>query len=338
MKAKSYRVFTLSVLAVTASLFFDVLPAAAASQSIPLAPYTACPSVGKSPSCEALIVIAPDSSIAIYKDSAIGPYDGVEDTLIGVWNQSASSIKAITVNGPNTGLGQLDGDGLCTFSVPGCPFGPTGYEGPNTAIKTLASRPDSAEIDFPAGLAPGAQTYFSLEGELSLADLTVHQGPLAVTGTFGGSWAAPNLYYSYGGAHRYLGNVSQAGVNWSNTGTKLHISSWPGVPFRVHIAVSDVVSSDTFWAVTGFASNGAIPECTACDYTLNTVTFIRGTVDPLKDFMRTKVATHEFGHAVSLRHPKDVGLTQTKSIMNQGILSYNVPQAYDIGLIKAVYP
>jgi hypothetical protein len=285
-----------------------------------------------------LLVVESDGSITVYKDSSVGPYDGIEDTLVGVWNQSATTINALTVNGPNTDLGGLDGDGICTYPLAGCPFGPTGYEGPNTAIKTDPARPDSAEIDFPAGFASGASTYFSLEDELSLADLTVRQGPLAVTGTFGGYWTTTNLFYSYGGGHRYLGNVTQGGANWSKAGTKIRISQWPGVPNAVHIAVSDVTTNDTFWAITGFAGNGSIRECVACPYTRNTITFIRPTVDPLKDFMRTKVATHEFGHAISLRHPRDINLNNTRSIMNQGMLSYNTPQPYDVGLVKAVYP
>jgi hypothetical protein len=314
------------------------MAAPASAATIPVAPYPECPAVGAAPTCDILLVVNNDGSVTVYKDDSVGPYDGSDDTIVGIWNQSSSTVNAVTVNGPPTGLGELDGDGICTYSLAGCPFGPTGYEGPDTAIKTSPSQPDSAEIDFTKGLAPNATAYFSLEGALTLADLTVRQGPLAVTGTFGGYWANPNIYFNYGGGHRYLGNVSQGAANWTNAGTKIHITQWPGVPYAVHISVSDVTTSDTFWAVTGFAANGSIPNCVACVYSQNTITFIRPTVDQLKDFMRTKVATHEFGHAISLRHPRDVGLTSTRSIMNQGILSYNTPQAYDIGLVKAVYP
>jgi hypothetical protein len=328
------------MIAVLALVFTGMTALAASANAvlIPVAPYNYCPSVGSSPSCEILLVIYPDQSITVYQDSSVGPYDGIEDTLVGVWNQSSSSVEAITVNGRNTGLGQLDGDGLCAFAVSGCPFGPTGYEGPNTAIKTSPSRPDSAEIDFPSGLAPGATTYFSLEGQLNVADLTVRQGPLAITGTFGGYWPNPNLYYYYGGAHRYLGNVYQGAANWTNAGTRIHISSWPGVPAPVHIAISDAATGDTFWAITHWASSGTVHDCSACVYTQNSITFIRGTMDPLGDFMRTKVATHEFGHAIGLRHPLEVGLTNTRSVMNQHNLPYNTPQPYDVGLVKELYP
>lgn len=336
------RNINLACLGAMAAFPLICAPALAAA---PPTPFTACPRVGSSASCGVLVVISPDrgvvnggASLDVYSDTSVGPYDAIEDTLVGVVNNSSQSVDAITVNGPGTGLGGLDSDGLCTFAVAGCPFGPTGYEGPNTAIKVDPARPDSAEIDFPSGLAPGAHTYFSLEGGLSLANLTARQGPLQVTGTFGGYWPSTDLYYSYGGAHRYLGNVFQGAQNWTNAGTKIKISAWPRIPYRVHIVVSDASTPDKFWAVTHWATNGTVAECASCVYTQNTITFIRGTVDPLSDFMRTKVATHEFGHAISLRHPLSVGLSNTKSIMNQGILAYNTPQPYDVGLVKAVYP
>ena len=112
-------------------------------------------------------------------DPAVGPYDGADDTLVGAQNESSGVVPAITVTGPGTGLSLFDGDGLCSYGVSGCPFGPTGYEGPGTSFVTEPSLPDSAEIDFAgAGLAPGHGAYFSLEGALTSAALTAHQGPL----------------------------------------------------------------------------------------------------------------------------------------------------------------
>jgi hypothetical protein len=143
-------------------------------------------------------VINADRTVSVYHDPGVGPYDGGDDTLVGVQNDSPAPVDAITVTGPGTGLGGLDGDGLCTFGVTGCPFGlvgcpspSTGYEGPGTCIVTDPSQPDSAEIDFPqAGLQPGSPTFFSLEGALTNAVLTAKQGhiggmTLAKTLTFG---------------------------------------------------------------------------------------------------------------------------------------------------------
>lgn len=112
-------------------------------------------------------------------DPSVGPYDGADDTLVGVVNNSRSSVPAITVTGKGTGLSLLDGDGLCTFVSGGCPYGPTGYEGPGTTLVTNPALPDSAEVDFSGtGLARGASTYFSLEGDLTAAQVVAVRGAL----------------------------------------------------------------------------------------------------------------------------------------------------------------
>lgn len=166
---------------ITGALFLPLIPAAATAQAAaaPAPPFKECPAVGQDTSCQLLLVVNPDDTITVLGDPALGPYDGSDDTLIGIVNNSKAAVPAITVTGPGSGLAGLDGDGLCTYSVAGCPFGPTGYEGPGTSVKTDSSFPDSAEIDFAAaGLAAGASTYFSLEGALTAATITSRPGTL----------------------------------------------------------------------------------------------------------------------------------------------------------------
>ena len=165
---------------VAAALSMPLIPATAqAAASTQAAPFTQCPAVGQDPSCQLLLVVNANNSITVLGDPALGPYDGSDDTLIGIVNNSAAAVPAITVTGSGSGLANLDGDGLCTYAVTGCPFGPTGYEGPGTSIKTDPSPPDSAEIDFAgAGLAPGKSAYFSLEGALTAAKITSRTGTL----------------------------------------------------------------------------------------------------------------------------------------------------------------
>lgn len=154
---------------------------ASASNTAP--PFSECPQVGESPSCEILLIVNPDNTVSVVSDPAVGPYDGGDDTLVGIINNSSSAVDAVTVTGDGTGLGGLDGDGLCTYGVSGCPFGSTGYEGPNTKIVTDSTNLDSAEIDFTGGLAPKATAYFSLEGALNSAELTARKGHLDATQT-----------------------------------------------------------------------------------------------------------------------------------------------------------
>jgi hypothetical protein len=120
-------------------------------------------------------------------DPSVGPFDGGDDTLAGIVNNSARSVAAVTVSGPGSDLSGFDGDGICSGSYgtwngsAGCPYGSTGYEGPGTSFVVDPSLPDSAEVDFTAGLAPGKSAYFSLEGALVSAQLTAREGHLGFT-------------------------------------------------------------------------------------------------------------------------------------------------------------
>jgi hypothetical protein len=90
------------------------------------------------------------------------PYDLVEDQLVGIQNNFHSPICSITLSS-NTGLFGFDGDGLCTVTPQpsGCPFGPTGYEGPGTSFDVVDS--NNGTIIFTPCLAPGTSAFFSLE-------------------------------------------------------------------------------------------------------------------------------------------------------------------------------
>jgi hypothetical protein len=156
----------------------------AAAGAVPLPPFTQCPAVGASPSCQVLLVVNPDGTVSVYSDPDVGDYDGGDDTLVGIWNMSGKAVDAVTVTGPGSDLAGFDGDGLCTYGIAGCPFGPTGYEGPGTSFVTnTPADPDTAEVDFTGGLADGASTYFSLEGTLTSAVLTARQGHLGLSFT-----------------------------------------------------------------------------------------------------------------------------------------------------------
>jgi lysophospholipase L1-like esterase len=148
----------------------------------PTTPFTQCPMIGLSNSCGVVIVVNADRSVSVYNDSSVGPFDGTEDTLIGIRNESSQPVTAITAFGPS-GLFGFDGDGLCAASIAPkpalCPFGSTTYEGPGTSFVTDPSNSGDGEIDFDgSGLAPGEARYFSLEGAVTAATLAVHVGHL----------------------------------------------------------------------------------------------------------------------------------------------------------------
>ncbi len=173
-KASSLALSLAGVLAVSVA---TATPAFSKGGVIPVAPFHACPAVGAAPSCAILLVVEDDGTITIYHDDTVGPYDGSDDTLVGVTNYSGKPVTSITVKGAGSGLANFDGDGLCT--VVSCAWNaPTGYEGPNTSFVTIPGDLDDVQIDFPDTLADQTSTYFSLEGVLTSAALTARPGTL----------------------------------------------------------------------------------------------------------------------------------------------------------------
>lgn len=139
---------------------------AASARAVPI-----CPSIGSATGCGVQINVTSQSGgvATAFTATTLGngnPYDGIEDTLIGITNSSGASINSITLSAASSaGAFGFDGDGDCTFPG-GPPCGATGYEGPNMtfgAVTTVAGV-DSMTITFTGGLANGASTFFSLEG------------------------------------------------------------------------------------------------------------------------------------------------------------------------------
>jgi RHS repeat-associated protein len=158
-------------------MVIDVAPAAASNPTTP--PFTECPAVGNDSGCQLLVNIT-DSGGTVLSDSSQGPFDGIEDTLIGVVNNSSRSVGSIALRS-STDLFGFDGDGLCAYGVTGCPFGTSGYEGPNTSFSDISSDYTSGVVNFSGGLAPGHAAYFSLEESLTGATLQIGSGQSDVT-------------------------------------------------------------------------------------------------------------------------------------------------------------
>lgn len=178
MKVRSkprYAGAVVTVLCAVVALAF----AGPAAASTPTPPFTQCPTLGFDTSCAILIVVEPNGSLVSYTDPTQGPFDGIEDTLIGVQNESSSPVSSIALNSAVfPGIFEFDEDGLCSghnegggsgFVPPpvGCPFGPTSYEGPGTGF-TIINGSEGTVNFLNGGLAPGKSTYFSLEGSISL--------------------------------------------------------------------------------------------------------------------------------------------------------------------------
>jgi len=184
---------------VIAALALVITSANANAASTPTPPFTECPAVGAAPSCDILLVVNSDQTITVTGNSSIGPYDGSDDTLVGIVNNSSSAISAITVSGPGSGLAGFDGDGICTYATGGTVGGsgpgfvgdsycdaqqlagtdPEDYSGPDNSFTLDPNSQDDVEVDFNGkGLTAGATSYFSLEGALTAAVVTARKGGL----------------------------------------------------------------------------------------------------------------------------------------------------------------
>jgi hypothetical protein len=144
-----------------------------------------CPAVGADTNCGVVLTILDISTgrgtcsarncVSISNNQ--GPFDEIEDTLVGVVNNSRIPITSLKLTSTNDIFG-FDGDGICGLSpntgqpynpLPaGCPFGPTGYEGPGVSFNTTSV--NSGTVNFNPPIAPnGGTAYFSLEESLTAA-------------------------------------------------------------------------------------------------------------------------------------------------------------------------
>lgn len=149
-----------------------------AATAPPTAPFTECPAVGADTSCGILIDVT-NGGVTVYEDPSQGPYDGSDDTLVGVLNQSSQVLGHLFLASAGAIFG-FDGDGICSPSYmsfdAGCPFGTTEYEGPGTEFIEISPDSTSGVVSFDPTIAPGGTAYFSLEERLESSSV-VSGGP-----------------------------------------------------------------------------------------------------------------------------------------------------------------
>jgi hypothetical protein len=151
-----------------------------ALSSITLSASAVCPTTANTNTdCGYLITIGPGGALSGAPVAGANPYDGSDDALVGVINNSGSTYNgSITLIGSGNGGGifAFDGDGICTFTNAAyCATAATGYEGPlNTFanITTTSVFDDTGDVVF-SGLAAGGTSYFSLESSPSSIGLVV---------------------------------------------------------------------------------------------------------------------------------------------------------------------
>lgn len=150
----------------------------------PVGTYAPCPQIGWANGCNLILTINSNGTVTPTLGDPTA-YDGVEDQLVGVINNTNQAITTLQLSGAD--IFGFDGDGAgmtgtgCLVNL-GSPFpcnntayGPTGYEGPNVSF-TITNN-NSGFVNFGnGGIAPGGTGWFSLEEPATANGVTVTVG------------------------------------------------------------------------------------------------------------------------------------------------------------------
>jgi uncharacterized repeat protein (TIGR01451 family) len=161
--------------------------------------------------CTILITLNANGSIATTFPNPVPSYDnGLDDNLIGVINNTSKTITALQLTSATVPIFGLEDDGVC--GLPGWTFSALGPN-PNCAIATDPHGYGPAGINFTifnansgivnfgnGGIAPGSNSFFSLEGGNLTKIVVVVVPGLAITKqvtVVGGGPALPGAQLDY---------------------------------------------------------------------------------------------------------------------------------------------
>ncbi len=130
-----------------------------------------CPTTANTSSdCGFILTIGVGGTITGSAVAGANPYDGSDDTLVGVINNSGAVYNgsiALSGSGNGGGIFAFDGDGICAYvSAAYCATAPTGYEGPNNTFSGINGAQTSGLVVF-SNLGIGKTSFFSLESSPS---------------------------------------------------------------------------------------------------------------------------------------------------------------------------
>jgi PEP-CTERM motif len=120
--------------------------------------------------CSYIITYGPNGAVSTTTGALGGaPYDGSDDTVFAVINQSGSAITAINLSLPGVPLFGFDRDGINGYVGINDSQDPSGYGAGDATFANISGSNDSGTVLFNGtGIANGGIGYFSLEEAITL--------------------------------------------------------------------------------------------------------------------------------------------------------------------------
>ena len=161
-----------------------------------------CPAVGNDTlGCELLITVTAVSSSGTATAFTVttsspdqGTYDGADDTLVGVLNNSGATLSSIGLASPYA-IFAFDGDGACTYITCTGATDPSGYAPAGVTFSGVNSSYTSGTVNFNPGVASGGSSWFSLEEALTASTITASAPEPASLLLFGAAMPAFWAFY-----------------------------------------------------------------------------------------------------------------------------------------------
>lgn len=125
-----------------------------------------CPALGVATDCNIVLTIGPGGSVTSSAGaSSSSTYDGSDDVLVGIVNNSGAPLSSIALSSPGNPVFEFDGDGIDAFGAVENAGNPdtTGYGGPNAYFSGISSDFSTGTVNFKNPIAAGGTDYFSLE-------------------------------------------------------------------------------------------------------------------------------------------------------------------------------
>lgn len=132
----------------------------------------AFPSFGNDTTGPGLTLTLSGGNSVTITTSGQGPYDGSDDTYVGVVNNSGGSVSSLFLKSTSLDIFGFEGDGINAFGATGNGVDTTGYGGPNAYFTGIAADFMSGTVHFINPIPNGGTDYFSLEEALDQASFS----------------------------------------------------------------------------------------------------------------------------------------------------------------------